>query len=439
MQAYEVMFNYFNKDSLTDIYYKYIHYSPSTGVDGIKANDKYDIDKEVELIVDKVLNGRYKFSKYKEKLISKGANKLPRVISIPTVRDRIVIKALHLTLQEIFPECASTLIPQLMLNNISGQIKEYRFESFIKIDIKEFYPSLDHKILEEKLSQKIRTKALKNILFSAIKNPTGTSDSVKGVPQGLSISNILAEIYINSLDQKYSNNLKFKFNRYVDDLLVLSVDDYPKDLLLEIISDFKALGLDCHPYDEVGSKTKIGRITSKFDFLGYGIENRKLTVKEENVQRVENSIARIIHGHKYISKASEKITQYKLNLRVTGCVFEGKRRGWLFYYSQMEEHEILYRLDSTVNKLLKQAKLNQFITPKKFSKAFYECSRNNLENHNYITNFDGYSINEKRRLLKKFMEESKVNRLDDKIVDALYKKRVRYLVRDLEEDIRNNS
>ncbi|MEZ9893527.1 RNA-dependent DNA polymerase, partial [Vibrio lentus] len=109
MQAYEVMFNYFNKDSLTEIYYKYIHYSPSTGVDGIKANDKYDIDKEIELIVDKVLNGRYKFSKYKEKLISKGANKLPRVISIPTVRDRIVIKALHLTLQEIFPECASTL------------------------------------------------------------------------------------------------------------------------------------------------------------------------------------------------------------------------------------------------------------------------------------------------------------------------------------------
>ncbi|CAH6847730.1 hypothetical protein VCHA36P161_10141 [Vibrio chagasii] len=120
MSSYECFLKRFNKDSLTEIYYKYVHYTMSTGVDGVIANDKYDLKSDVELILKKVYNGSYRFSKYKEKLISKGARKHPRIISIPTVRDRLVLKALHLTIQDIYPECSKTLIPQLMLDDIKS-------------------------------------------------------------------------------------------------------------------------------------------------------------------------------------------------------------------------------------------------------------------------------------------------------------------------------
>ena len=73
----------FEKENLTNVYLKYIHFTPSTGVDGINANEKYNYESEIALIIRKVHTRTYKFSKYKEKLISKGADKYPRVISIP--------------------------------------------------------------------------------------------------------------------------------------------------------------------------------------------------------------------------------------------------------------------------------------------------------------------------------------------------------------------
>ncbi|GEK14661.1 reverse transcriptase domain-containing protein [Aliivibrio fischeri] len=439
MKAHEALLSRFSKTSLTAIYYKHIHFTMSTGVDGIIANDKYDIKSEVDLIFKKVFNGSYKFSKYKEKLISKGAKKNPRVISIPTVRDRIVLKALHLTLQDIYPECSKTLIPQLMLDDIKSQVKNHKYNSFIKIDIKEFYPSLSHSLLEEQLSVKIKTKALRLLIKSAITNPTGSHESKKGVPQGLSISNILAEIYLKELDCKFNDNDENTYNRYVDDVLVLSTSSWPKTLLDNIINEFNKLDLECHPYDDIGSKTKMDKLNKEFDFLGYYIKSRRLTIKKESTLRLEKSLAKIINSHKYIASAKPSITKYKLDLRITGCIFENKRRGWLFYYSQMEDDTILFKLDHTVKKLLKQAGLDKIITPKKFVKAFYECSRNKLNNHKYIVNFDGYSNSEKRYLLGQFMDQDKIKTLDDNTVNSLFSKRVKHLVKDLEEDIRDNS
>ncbi|EOG1939440.1 reverse transcriptase domain-containing protein [Vibrio fluvialis] len=439
MQAHKLFKKRFSKSSLRDIYFKYVHYTSSTGIDGIIANDKYDYESEIELINKKVTSGKYKFSKYKEKLISKGAGKEPRVISIPTVRDRIVIKALHLFLQDVYPASSKTLIPQLMLSNISSEVKKTKYKSFIKVDIKNFYPSIDHDLLLKKTFKRIRKSEIKSLIEKAIKNNTGNIKPKSGVPQGLAISNILAEIYLEDLDFNYKSDKNISYNRYVDDILVLSKDTRPKKLLDGIISDFSNLKLTCHNYDDIGSKTKIDRLYKSFDFLGYWIENRKLTVKKESIWKVENSIAKIINSHKYISKPKSYITENKLNLRITGCIYEGKRRGWLFYYSQLEDETILYKLDSTVKKMLKQAKLDKIIKQKKFSKSYKECKRDVLDNHQYIVNFDGYSLPQKRELLTQFMDPEKVSILDNQTINSLFSKRVRHLIKDLEEDIRENS
>ena len=64
-------------------------------------------------------------------------------------------------------------------------------------------------------------------MFSAIKAPTVTlskkddKQSEIGVPQGLSISDILAAIYLQDLD-KYLSNIPSSLSfRYVDDILIL--------------------------------------------------------------------------------------------------------------------------------------------------------------------------------------------------------------------------
>lgn len=36
---------------------------------------------------------------------------------------------------------------------------------------------------------------------------------------------------------------------------------------------------------------------------------------------------------------------WRLNLRISGCILESKKYGWLFYYSQMSDLKILFQLD----------------------------------------------------------------------------------------------
>ncbi|WP_019617224.1 reverse transcriptase domain-containing protein [Psychromonas ossibalaenae] len=439
MQPYKAFNTRFRKKSLLKIYYENIHFTSSSGVDGVKACDEFDINSEIDIILRKIRNGSYKFSRYKEKLISKGAGKSPRVISIPTVRDRIVIKALHLTLQDVYPECSKTLIPQLMLEKIKLDVKKLKYKSFVKIDIKEFYPSIEHDLLFNALSSRIKKASFKDLLFQSIQNTTGSIECKKGIPQGLSISNILAEVYLKDIDSKNSSDKKNSYYRYVDDVLIFSKSKKTLPLVKRIIDRFDSIGLDCHPYDEINSKTKYGLLSDEFDFLGYLISNRELTVKPESIHRIEMSIAKIISSVKYVEKPNFDITQNKLNIRITGCIFEGKRRGWLFYYSQLEDLQVLYKLDSTVKTLLKKAGLSEEIKQKKFSKTYGECNRVILENYKYILNFDVYTVAEKREYLAQIMELKTIASLDDSTVDAIFQKRIRHLVNDLDQDLRNNS
>ena len=439
MQPYKAFNTIFRKKSLMKIYYDYLHFTSSTGVDGVKANDCFDVNNEIDIILRKIKNGTYKFSCYKEKLISKGAGKSPRVISIPTVRDRIVIKALHLTLQKVYPECSNTLIPQLMLDKIKSDVKKTKYKSYVKIDIKEFYPSIEHKILFKALSSRIKKDSFKNLLFKSVENFTGNKKCEKGVPQGLSISNILAEIYLKNIDLENSLDKKNSYHRYVDDVLIFSNYTNPLPVVKEVIKRFELISLECHPYDELNSKTKYGLLNDTFDFLGYLIQNRKLTVKKESIHRIEMSIAKIISSLKYVNNPNIRITVNKLNIRITGCIFEGKRRGWLFYYSQLEDLKILYGLDSTVKRLLKKAGLTDKIKPKKFSKAYCECRRVSLENYRYILNFDGYTVSQKRSYLIQIMEAKTIALLDDSAVNSIFQRKIRYIVKDLDQDLRNNS
>ena len=48
-----------------------------------------EYEKMFDSIARRCLNGTYHFSPYKEKLLLKGRNKYPRVLSIPSMRDRI--------------------------------------------------------------------------------------------------------------------------------------------------------------------------------------------------------------------------------------------------------------------------------------------------------------------------------------------------------------
>ncbi len=116
------------------------------GIDG-KTKRSFDanLSEELETIVRKISNRSYDFSLYKQKLIIKSHNKT-REISIPTIRDKIVINYLHSIICDKFQAQLDLLpTPHLMIDDIKKSKESY--DCFLKVDIQNFYPNIDHELL----------------------------------------------------------------------------------------------------------------------------------------------------------------------------------------------------------------------------------------------------------------------------------------------------
>ena len=208
----------FKKVSLKETFISSIKKNSPPGIDGInKSQFEDNIDANISIINNKVLNGTFVFSKYLEKLLLKGRGKCPRIISIPTIRDKIVLKSLSLILANIYSAKVSPL-HQIISNISKDVILSGTYDSFIRLDIINFYPSIQHDTLLKELSKKIKRVQIINLLKDAItqctvtKSSSNGSDKEKiGIPQGLPISNILANAYMTTIDKKFItiSNIKY--------------------------------------------------------------------------------------------------------------------------------------------------------------------------------------------------------------------------------------
>lgn len=452
MTAYKKFNKIFKRKNIRDIYNDRIKLSNAIGLDRVRPQSFYNrLDSEVEIILRKIDNNTYKFTCYKEKLISKGQGKNPRIISIPTTRDRIVLRALCDFLGDVFPSIKLTL-PQIVIESLSNALTSNQYGEYVKIDLKNFYPSIPHGLIFKELRKKIRKPSIINLIRKSIETPTvsgsrgrkNSNFSTIGVPQGLAISNILVEIALQRIDAKYKTMPNIWFNRYVDDILVLTPNGLAEEIANDIINDLKIIGLIPHPIGEVDSKSVRAGLSTPFSFLGYQVNRNKISVKRESILRLESSLANIFtaYRHRLVKSKNplEKQTainycRWKLNLRITGCIFEGRRLGWVFYFSQINDSSCLRAIDNTVKSLIDRFNLKSNIKPKSFLKTYYESKRRNKSDHKYIVNFDTMSITEQRYVLSLMLGRERIADLPDSKISSLFKMKISAAVRELEADI----
>lgn len=460
-------------DFLTDINKDYVSYVIE---ETININSAYGVDnmtykhftsqKEAIVLgyINDFKNHQYKFKEYKELLILKNKHEKPRCISIPTLRDKVCLKLIQIYLYSIFSKQISKQeIPQAHIKKMKTSLN--RYDSFIKIDIKNFFDSIDQKILCEKLKEKIEIDEL-NLVLQAIKNKTGNDIQKKGVPQGISISNILVDIYLAELDYEYEKNPDLFYTRYVDDIVILCNS---KDInaIYESISFkiTKELKLDIHE-----GKTMKEELKNGFSFLGYRTyvdkyDNKiKMTIKDEAVKKIERKIIKVIQEYKYSDKgnvATKKII-HSLNLIITGAITKKinavnieKRYGWLFFYSQTDSIRSLYHLDSLIHRKIgeiasEMAEIKQeeiLNSIKKFTIAYREI-KYNYAHSNYIFRPDQLEVEAKKSFLIETygFKDEKLNfeRNRDKyskeedfndMIDKIYYKHVYLVIKKQEKDI----
>lgn len=445
------LIKYFNTEEIQKIFNLRISKSKSKGIDKRSFKSYNKLQKE-DLFLEiqyKIENKKYKFSPYLELLRIKRRNANPRMISIPTVKDKIVLSILKDVLHDLFPESINKDQPNSYIKKIKDFIKENRNEElfFLKTDISQFYDKIDRKKLKKKVKKKITDRFFINILFNSVENPTVPSNyqkkdiedyrTKKGVPQGLPISNILAQIYLNDFDKSFINLIDDDtlYLRYVDDILIISKIDCDENFE-KIKLLLKDIGLKINP-----DKTYIGKLEDSVEFLGYQISKKPITISKRTIENQINKIAgKITWFKKGLENPKARPEKYHDNLKgfrnrflievneiITGSKSENKNYGWLFYYIEVDDITVFFKLDSIIENMIKKISFFQNKVPKKLkktSKAYLEIKHN--QDSDYINNYDNFkTIKQKEKLLKEvdMLDESEHEQGEIEAMFEYYKNR----------------
>lgn len=365
---------------------------------------------ELAVASTKCTSGQYRFAPYLENLKTKGRNKAPRLIGIPTVRDRVVLHQLNRFLAAIFPDRVPKNVASTYVRTIAADLKlRSPTDTWVcGTDIRTFYDSVQQERLLKVLGRRIKCKEALRLVERAVITPTVPKNTrkkyhsefrpEKGVPQGLSISNILAAIYMQEVDDAM-RSMEITYYRYVDDVLMYGASDAVHRAYRSLRARSSRRGLKLHA---LGSgKSHIGPLSDSFGYLGYVFHWPAITVRESTIERFLQSVAAKFSdythnkGHrldrrKYLTQDRlAEIFLLELNERITGAISEKKRYGWIAYFNQITDLSLLHRLDWAIAAMF--GRLADFghkspIGLRKLSRAYYEMKFN--PSGGYIRNYD---------------------------------------------------
>lgn len=155
----------------------------------------------------------------------------------------------------------------------------------LKLDVKKFYPSIDHSILKEIIRRKIKDDRLLKLLDEII-------DSVPfGVPIGNYLSQYFANIYLAYFDHWIKEEKRVKYYwRYADDIVILASD---KETLHQLLADIRV-------YFHDNLKLKIKRNYQVFptnvrgvDFVGYVFYHTHTRLRKSIKKRLFRRVAKL--------------------------------------------------------------------------------------------------------------------------------------------------
>ncbi len=427
----------FSKEYLTYAYDLSVGLKRVRGVDGVTLRIfEENKEKEIKNISEKVRNGTYRFTPYLEVLKPKGRGKSPRILSTPTVRDKLTLFCLKDFLQYLYDNEIPRFHPNEHISRLCNILKKNsRVKYYYRGDLKDFYPSIPREKLIQKLKEKSNYEPFIKLISSSLKTPTkpisAKGPEQSGVPQGLSISNILADIYLLDLDIGLKKSGAF-CGRFVDDI-VFAGDPFSlfkAYVFLRFWLWKKGLTLS-------KDKSGFGNFKEGIDYLGYHIKHQNpddlvyVGVRTSSQLKLIDSLCGLVTSYKH-SQDTKHLQ--RLNRRITGVIWKNKKYGWLFYFSELNDLSILRRFDSIISELKERTSINNYDF-KKFTNSYWRIKKGKWGN--YVTNFDEYTIDEMKDYLMSATGKTRedMEKLSFAIVQRLFSLEVQKEIDRMEQDI----
>jgi RNA-directed DNA polymerase len=218
------------------------------GVDGVtfEAIEANGLDAFLAQIRHALVTRTYRPMRLRHKAIPKEGGKGTRLLSIPTIRDRVVQGALKLILEPIFEADFQPgsygYRPKRSAHDavlrVAEAIVKYKTR-VIDVDLQAYFDNIRHHLLLAKGAQRVNDPEVLHMLKLMLK-----VSGKKGVAQGGVLSPLLSNLYLTTVDQmlerakevtRRGSYTYLEYARFADDLVIL-VDAYPQhDWLLKAV------------------------------------------------------------------------------------------------------------------------------------------------------------------------------------------------------------
>jgi RNA-directed DNA polymerase len=228
-------------ETLQEAYWMAKRNDGAPGIDGVtfEAIEESGRESFLKQIQDELVQHTYQPMRVRKKEIPKDGGNKVRVLSIPSIRDRVVQGALKLILEPIFEADFQSgsygyrpkRTAQEAVLRVDKAIMEGKTH-IIDLDLRAYFDNVQHYLLLAKVARRVQDARVMKLLNLILK-----STGKKGVPQGGVISPLLSNVYLNEVDRmlekamattrrgKYTH---VQYARFADDMVIL-IDSHPRN------------------------------------------------------------------------------------------------------------------------------------------------------------------------------------------------------------------
>jgi RNA-directed DNA polymerase len=355
-KEFECLMHLFNVESLKDCFHQ-LDKNKAVGIDGVdKAGYAIKLDDNIKKLVNKMKDMAYRPGPVREVLIPKeGKPGATRPLGISNLEDKIVQKMMQQVLESIyeplFLDCSFGFRPGKSCHNAIKAVHQHLYrneiQTVIDIDLKNFFGTIDHELLESILKEKIKDTKFMRYINRMFKSGILTEGELKvseeGVPQGSVCSPILANIFAHYaidiwIEEMVKPHCKGDIGlfRYADDAIICCQYDMDAQRIRETLEK----RLDKYKLQLNEEKTKLvpfnkalarqGVEQGTFDFLGFTF----YLAKSRGGRIIPKLKTKTKSFRAKLSKVKEWARQIrsKMPMKEIWNIFRAKLRGHIQYY-----------------------------------------------------------------------------------------------------------
>jgi group II intron reverse transcriptase/maturase len=203
----------------------------SPGVDGVTVEQfEKDLSANLHRLSGELVSGAYLPLPLLQVLVDKG-NGEARALCIPAVRDRVaqtsVLQVIEPILEKEFEDCSFGYRKGRSVRSAVHRVQEYYDQGYrwvVDADIDAFFNTVDHERLMTKAAGVIHDDHLLSLIRGWIECEIWDGEKLtvprRGIPQGAVISPVLANLFLDELDESLQE-AGYRTVRYADDFIIL--------------------------------------------------------------------------------------------------------------------------------------------------------------------------------------------------------------------------